>query len=70
MVASTNEGQDATYHLVKSAADDRVLLREKAKYIVQHFLEVLETKTTPTFRPKVTNPPRFEIALFLCRPPH
>jgi hypothetical protein len=52
-----------------------VLLREKAKYIVQHFLEVLETKTTPTLRPKVTNPPRFEIALFLrrsClyRPPH
>jgi hypothetical protein len=46
-------GQDATYHLVKNAADDRVLLREKAKYILSHFLGVLETKTTPQFNPKV-----------------
>jgi hypothetical protein len=54
-------GQDATYHLVKNAADDRVLLREKAKYILSHFLGVLETKTTPQFNPKAhLQPPPHE----------
>lgn len=54
-------GQHATYHLVKNAADDRVLLKEKARYVVEHFLEVLDSRTSDTFKPKVRYPSWFEI---------
>ncbi len=40
-------------HLVKTAADDRVLLREKAKFIVEHLCKIIRKKTTPNFTPKV-----------------
>ncbi|KAL6056802.1 Type I restriction endonuclease subunit R [Balamuthia mandrillaris] len=45
-------GQQATLHLVQTAADDRVVLEEKAKYILEHFLEILASRQTEKYTPK------------------